>query len=668
MQTNYPLLRGGQTIDVQKEENWFTAVLPKSYVAEEIYRLDPVLEMKNVFQNVYKVKAYGRDGEDLMQKIRTTYSAESIVHHAYNPVGDELTRYYLTDKIVVTFLPQTSIIKIEKIMQMHGLEYVRGYAQMPDTHLFVVTKSANKNPLKVANDLMEQKAILLAEPNLINRFQSFYEPTDNLFDRQWHLKSEKGIEIAANASVEAHLAWDITKGDRNIIVAVLDDGFDLTHPDFQGEGKIVFAKDFVDGDTLPFPQYSHGNFHGTPVAGVAIGEENGQGIVGVAPDCAFMPVRFDLRADDNLLWEMFNYVGKNAHVISNSWGPVPVYAPLSTLMSQKITQLAENGGPDGRGCVVLFAAGNFNAPIYKSGKANFEWLHPSRGIVKTKGSILNGHAAHPDVLTIAASTSQNQKAVYSGWGKEVDFCAPSDNFHPLYPQERVPGRKIWTADNHEYGDSYSANSRYTGKFGGTSSSTPLAAGIAALIWSVNPKLSAKEVTAILKKSTDKIEDSSKDIILKHNKGYYNSRGHSEWFGYGKLNAYKAVLEAKKTLPKVTGNTIETPKKSIKEGVYIVSAMVNPFGTDEGRETISILNARPEAIDLKNWSLVDGWGRVDKLSTKILQNGEFYTLDVGKIKLPNQGGKIRLLNDEWEEVDAVEYTWSQGSRYGWQIKF
>lgn len=668
MQTSYPLLRAGKSIDIQKEMNWFTAVLPKEYVAKEIERLDPVLEMKNVFQDIYKVKAFGQDGEDLMSKIRKEYPAESIVHHAYNPLGDDLTRYYLTDKIIVSFQPKTSIVKIEKFMATHGLAYLRGYEKMPNTHLFAVTKSANKNPLKVANDLAEQKEVVFAEANLINRFQPFYEPVDDFFGRQWHLKSEKGIEISEQASVDASRAWDISLGDRKIVVAVLDDGFDLTHPDFQGEGKVVFARDFADGDDKPFPVRRLKNYHGTPVAGVAIGEENGEGIVGIAPKCSFMPIRFDLRADDNMLWEMYNYVGKHAHIISNSWGPVPVYAPLSTLMDQKFTQLSKTGGPEGKGCLIFFAAGNFNAPIYKSGRANFTWRHPSRGIVTTKGSIVNGNAAHPEVLTIGASTSQNRKAAYSGWGKEVNFCVPSDNFHPIDPQKRMPGRKIWTTDNHRHGVGYAQNKQYTGEFGGTSAATPLAAGIAALVWSVNPALTAQEVRSILKNNTDKIEDKAEDVVLKHNKGTYNKKGHSEWFGYGKLNAFKAVQAATKTVATPVDDVPDKPRPSITEGVYIISAMVNPLGTDEGRETVSLLNARPESVDLDGWSLVDGMGRVQKLTKKSLAHGEFWTVNVEKIKLPNQGGKIRLLNHQWEEVHEVNYTWSEGSRYGWQIKF
>ena len=106
----------------------------------------------------------------------------------------------------------------------------------------------------------------------------------------------------------------------------------------------------------------------------------------------------------------------------------------------------------------------------------------------------------------------NLKAAYSNWGKEVNFCAPSNNFHPLNPQVLLAGRGIWTADNEESGLGFTIDSRYTGRFGGTSSATPLAAGVAALVKSANPELTAIEIQDILEKTTDKIEDPNPDPV------------------------------------------------------------------------------------------------------------------------------------------------------------
>jgi subtilisin family serine protease len=334
---------------------------------------------------------------------------------------------------------------------------------------------------------------------------------------------------------------------------VIDDGFDLSHPDFSGAGKIVAPKDYVDGDARPFPETDAGDYHGTPCAGVAIAESNGRGVVGVAHGCAFMPVRFPLAADDDLLIEIFEEVGRHAHVISCSWGPPPVFAPLSEIVTETFTRLARDGGPNGRGCVILFAAGNYNAPLSDSVNAGgFVW-RDGRGVLRrTTGPILNGMACHPEVICVAASTSLNRHSAYSNWGPAVSVCAPSNNFHPLDPQQFVPGRGIWTTDNEAFGEGFTANSRYTGRFGGTSSATPLAAGVGALVLSANPALTAREVRDILQVSADKIEDGEPDIVLGTNRGRYDAGGRCDWFGYGKVDAAAAVQAARAQRTLVAG--------------------------------------------------------------------------------------------------------------------
>jgi subtilisin-like proprotein convertase family protein len=86
---------------------------------------------------------------------------------------------------------------------------------------------------------------------------------------------------------------------------------------------------------------------------------------------------------------------------------------------------------------------------------------------------------------------------------------------------------------------------YTSSFGGTSSACPVVAGVAGLILSVNPALTAQEVREILQMTADKIVDRSPDPQLGLNYGTYDANGHSRWFGYGKVNAFKAVQEARR---------------------------------------------------------------------------------------------------------------------------
>ncbi len=79
-------------------------------------------------------------------------------------------------------------------------------------------------------------------------------------------------------------------------------------------------------------------------------------------------------------------------------------------------------------------------------------------------------------------------------------------------------------------------SNFTDNFGGTSSATPVVAGVAALVLSANPDLTAQQVKRILQETADKIIDSDPDPQLGLRKGTYDGNGHCQWFGYGKVNA------------------------------------------------------------------------------------------------------------------------------------
>lgn len=673
----YILHRNNEQIKIQKETSYFTAIVNDETLIDEVYQKPEVSQIKRVFNNVFKIKTEGKDCNALVDHLRKQFETRVVFHHAYKPAGDASTRYYITDLVVINFKSQTSVKRIETIMADCGLQYIKQYGSKGKTFLFKVTKSAGKNPVKLCNDLNAFEEVNYAEPNLVNRFDKSALPSDSLFKDQWHLKSQNGVELVAGADVNAEDAWKTTKGNRDIVVAVIDDGFDLTHPDLRGQNKVVHGRDFVDGDRMPFPTDEHNDYHGTPCAGVAIGEENGSGIVGIAPKCAFMPIRFDLAADDDLLWEIFDYVGARADVISCSWGPVPVYAPLGTLLSRKFTEIVQSGGPRGKGALILFAAGNFNAPIKDEDNRDFKWRHPSHGIVKQARAILNGNCAHPEVMAISASTSQNKKAAYSNWGKEISVSAPSSNWHPLDPFKRMPGRGIWTCDNENFGLGFTGNSRYTGIFGGTSSATPLVAGVAALVLSVNKDLTAREVRNIIESSCDKIVDESIDEVLEHNKGTYSGRGktsHSEWFGHGKVNAAKAVALAKelKEAAEEPAPVVEPPvrPKAITSGIVIAAALVNPKGSEAGKENISLLNQRDEAVQLDGWYLSNKKNKKQLLDGLSIAANSFATIQVNPahLRLVNSGGTISLYNYDDKKVHEVKYSKKDASKNGWTTAF
>ena len=419
--------RGGKKINVSKQNQSFTAYISDEKKLKRLESLSGVLRIKPITRGIFKVDVPSEERDKAMDLLRKN---EGIVtHHTYMPTASPLTHYYLTDSIIVKFHSNTPRKTIESVFSETKVMILKEYLESPKTFLVKVTDESQKNPIKVANLIAKQNEVEFAEPNLVVPRESSYLPRDTYFGHQWHLNSVEGPELDANADVSAIEAWDITKGKRSVVVAVIDDGFDLLHPDFTGRGKVVHPKDYVDGDASPFP--CGDNYHGTPCAGIAIAEENGQGVVGIAPGCSFMPIRFPFDASDDLVATIFSYVGRHADVISCSWSYRPGYYPLSSILSMKFHQLAIEGGPRKKGCIIVFSAGNYDCPINSPDEHKIYKWGSNGKIIEGKGPILFGEGADPNVITVSASTSLNKKALYSNWGMEIFLCAPSDNHHPI---------------------------------------------------------------------------------------------------------------------------------------------------------------------------------------------------------------------------------------------
>ena len=543
-QVTYPLLRKGQRFSIYKVPDEFT-IRTHTGVDDMAFSHAFDCDYKESFnkQNLSVLSVRTTERDAVMDRMRKAEEVD-FASHVYALENDPLARIYLTDELTVQFKLETAQEQIEKIMDDLGVNFVKSLDDSAHCYVFRLTSASRMNPLKMAVKLNEMPETDFVEANIGIKSMHFYSPSDNFFGMQWHLHHGGGIQLVNGAHVDAKKAWDITRGDRSVVVAIADDSVDLDHVDFQGDGKIVGPRDFKGFDFNPSPVAASDN-HGTSCAGVAVAEENGQGVVGIAPACSLMPIRTTGILDDNSIEALFEWaVDKGAAVISNSWGPSSLNFPISLRQDRAIRKAATEGR-NGKGCVICFAAGNANRPV--NGTVD-EQAWPD-SVLNGPVKWFNGYAAHPNVITVSACTSLNRKAAYSSWGNEISVCAPSNNAHPVfgrgvtYPELSgpFPGRGIVTADR--VGPLGYSSSDYTSSFGGTSSACPLVAGVAALVISANPELTAQEVREILELTTDRIVDNSTDPQLGVAFGDYDANGHSKWFGYGKVNAFKAVQEA-----------------------------------------------------------------------------------------------------------------------------
>jgi alpha-tubulin suppressor-like RCC1 family protein len=328
-------------------------------------------------------------------------------------------------------------------------------------------------------------------------------PNDQYFPNQWHLLNTGQSGGTPGADIRAPEAWEITTGDPNIVVAVIDIGVDSKHPDLIS--SLVPGYDFWDLDDLPDPANDPYAAHGTMCAGLIAAEgNNGIGVTGVAYNCKIMPIRHgstggQITGEEEVT--AFRWAAANgADVISCSWG---VVNPITHSGVKDVTKLG-GIGREGKGCVVLFAAGN------------------SIGRIPPTSS-----PAYPEVIAVGATDHNDVRWDYSNYGLELDLMAPSGcdgTFTGCSPMVT-----LWSTDQPGEGGWSVINSDpnildYTEYVGGTSASCPIAAGVAALLLSLEPNLTDDEVRHFL-------ERSAKDL---------GAPGRDDYYGYGRVDARAAL--------------------------------------------------------------------------------------------------------------------------------
>lgn len=564
--------RGGQRMNLVKLPDQFVVrTLPEKL--EEI----GITNAERVSSASSRVTSRSIDLEREMSQSR--YLAPT--HHAYQ-IADTGEDFLITDRIFVTFRQPISAEELDAFAGRYGLLKKQTFSDRD--YLFQLTDHTGINPVKLVVKLNEEEPIVEIAEHDLNYIQKRYQfqlPTDPYYKQQWHLHTQFiDSDFNARSSANCEAAWQLLDnfGSADVVVGVTDDGCKLDHPDFNSPEKFAGWGYFVgeglvnnrDINANPASMYQFGSNHGTACAGVIAAEIDAALTVGAAPGCKLFPIKWEssgpgLFISDSKLLTAFNYLADKVDVISNSWGSTPTTI-WSTLVTRRIAELAQSGGRRGRGIIFLWAAGNENCPIqhtasidvpYDSGweYRNGSWVWV--GVSKTR-VFQNNLVGIPGVMHVAALASIAQRSHYSNYGTGIDICAASNNVHE-YARVSVRGLGITTTTGE--------SSQVDPEFGGTSSATPLVAGIAALVISANPELSSLEVISLLKKTATKNLDFTPypktppatydpnptwDVspVAPFDTGEFKDIGSAEgtwspWFGHGKVDAAAAVAEALK---------------------------------------------------------------------------------------------------------------------------
>ncbi len=385
--------------------------------------------------------------------------------------------------------------------QKNELEVLGQDPFMKNWYMISCTKDNLKNALEYANQFKESGLFITAEPEFV--YHDLQLTNDPLYPNQWGLLNTGQYGSAySGIDINAVQAWNITKGN-NVKVAIYDHGFEMNHPDLAAN---VYGTGF-DATTGTSPSQVRGN-HGTACAGI-IGavQNNNLGVSGVAPESDIVSISINLLFSDTpaQLASGFSWAWNNGvEVISNSWGG---YSP-SSIITDAIYD-AINYGRSGKGCVVVFAAGNENDTN-----------------IRYPGS------AVPEVLVVGAMSPCGER-------KNTGSCDGETWWGSCYGTQldiMAPGVKIPTTDR-QGSNGYSSNDYY-GTFNGTSSACPHVAGVAALILSVNPCLTAKQVRDIIEQTAQKVGGYSYATSTGRPNGTWNNE-----MGYGLIDSFASVQMA-----------------------------------------------------------------------------------------------------------------------------
>lgn len=285
-------------------------------------------------------------------------------------------------------------------------------------------------------------------------------------NKGWHLKAAHVKE-----------GWEITKGDSNLVVAIIDDGIDVDHRMFQGRFFKAYNV-FTQNRAL-----SVGEGHGTHVAGLAVGstEFYSDGAAGVAPNCKIMPVQvFDngMCTFSSLASGIMYAIHNGANIVNVSIGPsfqglnqLPIEEQIKVAQQyfkneEKVYRRIINAANE-KNVILVFAAGNDNIVT----------------------AILPECRLTNNTVNVAACSSEYKSSRFTNYSLGTNVSAPGEGIYSAYPNNSFK------------------------QFDGTSMAAPIITGTIALMKSIKPDINVKQCIAVIQKTGKNLDEFIPPMVL-----------------------------------------------------------------------------------------------------------------------------------------------------------
>jgi serine protease len=452
----------------------------------------------------------------------------ATINYAQSNIIKDGNKYYFADRVVVKYKNASTTLNKNSSNLFSKLNIHTSQETFSKTTnklqssreldiIYTLHFSSPYNPIYIAKEISKLDDIEWVEPHYL--YELAFQPNDPVYSDPDTLRY-KHLDV-----IKANDAWDINKGNEDIIIAIVDTGIDWAHPDLADniwtnsaeidnngidDDENGFVDDYrgwdlggFDGTADNDPKEDRAD-HGTHVAGLASAvTDNGIGIASIGFNSRLMAVktsRDDTRSDIGTALIAYGYEGilyaadNGADIINCSWGGYSYSFAAQAVIDYAIS----------KGALVVAAAGNDNSK---------EKFYP---------------AGYSGVLSVGGTSFVDQKASWSNYGTNIDVCAPGVNIYSTWQ-----------------------NSPFYRSTSGTSLSSPIAAGLAALVTNQFPNYSPLQVTEQIRVNTDNLDNINPNFVNK--------------LGSGRINAYKALANSNSKSVRISN--IELIEIGDKDGIF-----------------------------------------------------------------------------------------------------